>query len=74
MNSVPGRTHSQAVWPRILCIAVAAIAGAVLVLLVPRLVAGADPALWGAAAGLAILVLGFGILGIRLRAAHDRPN
>lgn len=74
MNSVPERTHSQAVWPRILCIAVTAVAGAVLVLLVPRLVAGAEPALWGAAAGLAILVLGFGILGIRLRAAHDRPN
>lgn len=70
MSNDPQRQPPRAVWPIILCIAVTAIAGAVLVLLTPRLLAGADPELWGAAAGLAILVIGFGVLGIRLRSAH----
>ncbi|KAM9863150.1 hypothetical protein ACI1US_00940 [Leucobacter sp. BZR 635] len=69
MREASPRPQQPAVWPIILCIAVTAIAGAVLVLLPPWLLGGADPKLWGAAAGLAILVIGFGALGIRLRAA-----
>lgn len=61
-------------WPLVVCIAVVALSGAGLVPTIPHLFAAGDPQLWGLAAGLAIMVLGFSFLGRRLRPRFSSPE
>lgn len=74
MTGTQRETPWAAVWPFIACLAVVALSGARLALTIPHLFTDATPGQWGAATMLTIMVIGFGLLGRRLRPALAAPE
>lgn len=58
-------------WPSVVCIAVVALSGAALILLVPHLLNSNEAGLWVAAVGLLIMAMVFAIVGRRLRPSPE---